>query len=198
MTVVLGLTGSIGMGKSTTAQIFRDLGVPVYDADAEVHALYAGAAIEPIRKLYPDVIVNGVVDRARLAKQVVGNLDELMRLEQLIHPLVRERQTDFLERARLQGHPLVVLDVPLLFETHGQANCDAVLVVTAPADVQRKRVLARPGMTDEKLRAILARQMPDAEKRARADFVVDTGRGLDVARVAIAAIVNRYANSDAS
>jgi dephospho-CoA kinase len=191
MTYVLGLTGSIGMGKSTTAQMFRDLGCPVHDADAEVHALYEGEAVAPVGALFPDVVVDGRIDRERLRRQVLGHPDNLARLEAVIHPLVRARESAFLARARAAHHPLAVLDVPLLFETGGDARCDGVLVVSAAPDVQQSRVLARPGMTEQRLRDILARQMPDAEKRARATFVVDTGHGMDSARRQVEAIVQQ-------
>lgn len=189
MTYILGLTGSIGMGKSTTAAMFRELGCPVYDADAEVHALYEGEAVAPVAALHPGVIVGGRIDRALLAAEVVGHPDRLAALERIIHPLVRERERAFVAAARAGRAPLAVLDIPLLFETGGEARCDGVAVVTAPAEIQRERVLARPGMTEERLAAILARQLPDSQKRARADFIVDTGQGLDVARAQVRAIV---------
>jgi dephospho-CoA kinase len=189
MTYVLGLTGSIGMGKSTTAALFRELGCPVHDADAAVHALYGGAAVAPVAALHPDVVVDGRIDRERLARHVVGSPERLKQLEAVVHPLVRRSEADFLDRARAEGAPIAVLDVPLLFETGGAERCDGVVVVSAPEAVQRARVLARPGMTEDRLDAILARQMPDAEKRARADFLVDGGSGVDVARAQVAAIV---------
>ncbi|PVM82404.1 dephospho-CoA kinase [Caulobacter endophyticus] len=182
--IILGLTGSIGMGKSTTAKMFEAEGAPVYDSDAAVHALYAvgGAAVAPVEAAFPGVVVDGAIDRARLSAQVVGDPEALEKLEAIVHPLVGAHRIGFFEKAERDGHDIVVLDVPLLFETGGQKNVHKVVVVSAPADVQRERVLARPGMTAEKFEAILARQLPDAEKRARADFVVDTGRGLDAAR----------------
>jgi dephospho-CoA kinase len=189
MTYVLGLTGSIGMGKSTTAALFRELGCPVHDADAAVHALYGGEAVAPVAALHPDVVVDGRIDRERLARHVVGSPERLKRLEAVVHPLVRRAEADFLARARAEGAPIAVLDVPLLFETGGAERCDGVVVVSAPEAVQRARVLARPGMTEARLDGILARQMPDAEKRARADFLVDGGSGVDVARAQVAAIV---------
>ncbi len=189
MTVVVGLTGSIGMGKSTTAAMFRDLGCPVHDADAAVHQLYAGAAVEPVRALFPAAAAGQRVDREALAREVLGRPDRLAELEALIHPLVREAEETFLQAARASGVPLVVLDIPLLFESGAAARCDRIVVVTAPPEVQRARVLARPGMTEDRLAAILARQMPDAEKRRRADFIVDTSRGFDSARAEVAAIV---------
>ena len=180
--IVVGLTGSIGMGKSTTAQMFADEGVPVYDADAAVHALYApgGAAVAPIEAAFPGVTGPQGVDRAKLSHRVVGKPDELKRLEAIVHPLVGQSRGAFFEQAK--DADIVVLDIPLLFETGGEQAMDAVVVVSAPEHVQRKRVLERESMDEAKLDAILARQMADAEKRARAHFVVDTGQGLDHAR----------------
>jgi len=178
MTFILGLTGSIGMGKSTTAALFQARGIPVHDADAAVHALYRGRAVPLIAAAFPDAVRDGVVDRARLSEAVLGRPEAMARLEAIIHPLVREEEAGFLRGCRQRGVSLAVLDVPLLLETGGESRCDAVLVVSAPADVQRARVLARPGMTPERLDAILARQMADAAKRARAHFIVDTSRGL--------------------
>ncbi|KAI6244238.1 DNA polymerase III subunit epsilon [Aphelenchoides fujianensis] len=177
--IVLGLTGSIGMGKSTTAAMFEAEGVPVYDSDAAVHALYAagGAATA-----FPGVVTDGAIDRAKLSARVVGDPEALAKLEAIVHPLVGAHRIGFFDKARAEGHEIVVLDVPLLFETGGQKSVDKVVVVSAPPEVQRARVLARPEMTPEKFEAILARQLPDAEKRARADFVIDTGRGVDHAR----------------
>ncbi|MFW6027444.1 MAG: dephospho-CoA kinase [bacterium] len=179
--LLVGLTGSIGMGKTETAKMFARLGVPVYDADAAVHALYArgGAAVAPIAEAFPEAVRDGAVDRARLGAAVVGKPEEMQRLEAIIHPLVRQAQIEWLQAREAEGAPLAVLDIPLLFETGGDALMDVVVVVSAPPDVQRERVLARPGMTGEKFEAILARQVPDAEKRARADYVVETHRGLD-------------------
>ncbi|RAK59421.1 dephospho-CoA kinase [Phenylobacterium hankyongense] len=189
--IVVGLTGSIGMGKSTTAAMFREAGVPVYDADAAVHDLYAkgGAAVAPVGEAFPGVVRDGAVDREALRRQVLGDPEALKRLNAIVHPLVGRDRVGFFERAQAQGADLVVLDIPLLFETGGHANMDAVVVVTAPAELQRERVLARPGMTPARLDAILAEQMADAEKRARAHFVVDTGRGLEAAREQVAEIV---------
>ena len=189
MTYVLGLTGSIGMGKSTTAALFRELGCPVHDADAAVHALYGGDAVAPVGALHPTVVVDGRIDRERLARQVMGSPERLKELEAIVHPLVRRSEADFLARARAEGAPIAVLDIPLLFETGGAERCDGVVVVSTPEAVQRIRTLARPGMTEARLDAILARQMPDAEKRARADFLVDGGSGVDVARAQVASIV---------
>jgi dephospho-CoA kinase len=174
MTFVLGLTGSIGMGKSATADIFRRLGVPVHDADATVHALYEGRAAPLIEQAFPGTVAGGAVDRARLGAAVLGDPARMKQLEAIVHPLVREEEAAFLRRVATA--PVAVLDIPLLFETGGEARCDAVLVVSAPADVQRERVLRRPGMTEEKFKAILLKQMPDAEKRARAHFILDTSR----------------------
>ncbi len=190
--LLIGLTGSIGMGKSTTAAMFRDHGVPVYDADAAVHDLYdvGGAAVEPVGQAFPGVVQGGAVDRERLRQAVLGNPEALQRLNAMVHPLVGLDRQGFLETARARGADMVLLDIPLLYETGGDARMDAVVVVSAPAEMQRERVLARPGMTPERLDAILAQQMADAEKRARAHYVVDTGRGLDHARVQVTEIVN--------
>lgn len=184
---LLGLTGSIGMGKSTTAGFFRDLGVPVWDADAAVHRLYAqgGAAVAPVGALCPDAVVEGAIDRSALKAWIARDPSALGRLEAVVHPLVAQDRAAFV--ASVQG-PLVVLDIPLLYETG--AEVDGVLVVTAPEDVQRARVLARAGMTAAQLDAILARQMPDAEKRARADFVIET-TDMDSARAAVQNLVTR-------
>lgn len=178
MTFILGLTGSIGMGKSTTAALFQARGIPVHDADATVHALYRGRAVPLIATAFPDAVRDGVVDRVSLSSAVLGRPEAMARLEAIIHPLVREDEASFLRGCRQRGASLAVLDVPLLLETGGESRCAAVLVVSAPEAVQRARVLARPGMTPERLDAILARQMPDAQKRARAHFIVDTSRGV--------------------
>ncbi len=185
--LILGLTGSIGMGKSTTSTLFQAEGVPVYDSDAAVHALYAsgGAAVAPVEDAFPGVVVNGAIDRAKLSAQVVGNSEALAKLEQIVHPLVGAHRIGFFEKAQAEGHEIVVLDVPLLFETGGEKKVDKVVVVSAPAAVQRARVLARPEMTPEKFEAILARQTPDAEKRVRADFVIDTSQGLEAAHAQV-------------
>jgi len=180
MTFVLGLTGSIGMGKSATAAIFRRLGVPVHDADATVHALYRGRAAPLIERAFPGTVAGGIVDRARLGAAVLDNPTRMKELEAIVHPLVREEEEIFLKKVSALA-PVAVLDIPLLFETGGEARCDAVVVVTAPPDVQQARVLARPGMTEEKFKAILAKQMPDRDKRARAHFLVDTSRGFESA-----------------
>ncbi len=175
---ILALTGSIGMGKSTAAGLFAAAGIPVYDADAAVHCLYAGKAVAPVAQAFPEAVVDERVDRARLSSLVVGNGEALRRLEAIVHPLVRAEEAEFLQRAAQTGATLVVLEIPLLFETGGQARVDAVAVVSAPPEIQRRRVLDRPEMSDEKLADILARQMPDAEKRRWAHFVIDSGRGL--------------------
>lgn len=187
--IVLALTGSIGMGKSTTAAMFRELGVPVHDADATVHELYSGKAVEKIAALFPSAVVDGAVDRARLGAVVLSDAAAMKKLEAVVHPMVRDAERQFLEEARNGGQPLVVLDIPLLFETGGEARVDGVVVVSCPPDEQRRRVLKRPGMTAEKFDAILARQVPDAEKRQKADFVVDTGKGIEAARNQVQAIV---------
>ena len=177
MTFVLGLTGSIGMGKSATADIFRRFGVPVHDADAEVHRLYEGAAAPLIEAAFPGTVRDGVVDRGALSNHVIGSPGRMVALEAIVHPLVREEEERFLARALAERAPVAVLDIPLLLETGGDARCNAVLVVTAAPEAQRARVLARPGMSEEKFSAILAKQMPDAEKRKRAHFIVDTTHG---------------------
>lgn len=180
----IGLTGSIGMGKSTTAQMFREAGIPVYDADAAVADLYVrgGAAVEPLEAAFPGVTRDGAVDREALRLRVLGDDAAMTRLNAVVHPLLGRDRLEFHRQAEASGADILVFDIPLLFETGGERNMDAVVVVSAPADIQRARVLAREGMTPERLDAILARQVPDADKRARADFVVDTGQGLDVAR----------------
>ena len=188
MTFVLGLTGSIGMGKSATADLFRKLGVPVHDADATVRRLYRGRAAPPIEQAFPGTVADGAVDRAKLGAAVLNDPARMKQLEAIVHPLVREEEETFLARVSALA-PIAVLDIPLLFETGGDRRCDATLVVTAPAEVQRERVLARPGMTAEKFSAILAKQMPDADKRARAHFLVDTSRGFASAQAQVRSIV---------
>jgi dephospho-CoA kinase len=182
---ILCLTGSLGMGKSRTAQFFAELGVPVHDSDAVVHALYESEAVPAIDKAFPGATVAGKVDRAKLAKIVVGDDAALARLEAIVHPLVAAARDKFLADAASDHAPVVVLDVPLLFETAGQAGCDAVVVVSAPAEIQRQRAFERPGMTEEKFTALLAKQMPDAEKRRRADFIVDSSQSFDHARAQV-------------
>lgn len=189
MMIVLGLTGSIGMGKSTTAKMFSDAGVPVHDSDETVHRLYSGKAAPLVEAAFPGTTMSGVVDRTKLAGRVLGDAAALKTLETIVHPLVRADADAFLVKQRAAGAPLAVLDIPLLFETGGRNRVDKVVVVTAPADIQRARVLARPGMSEKKLAAILAKQVPDAEKRRRADFVIDTGEGMDAARAAVGAII---------
>jgi dephospho-CoA kinase len=183
--IVLGLTGSIGMGKSTTAKLFAEAGVPVYDADATVHRVYEGEAVPAIEAAFPGATANGRVDRARLSAQLVDDPAAMKRLEQIVHPMLRAYHQQFLSEAEQSGAPVAVLDVPLLFETGGEKRVDAVVVVTTTPEIQRERILARGNMTTEMLDAILARQLPDAEKRRRADFVVDTSHGLDPVRARI-------------
>lgn len=189
--LLIGLTGSIGMGKSETAKMFRALGVPVYDADAAVHALYekGGKAVEPIRAAFPSAIVDDAVDRKALSRCVLGLPDEMRKLEAIVHPLVGDAQVTFLRESLAAGHRMAVLDIPLLYETGGEARVDVVVVVSAPYDLQKTRVLARPDMDEAKFAAIHAKQVPDAEKRARADFIVESDKGLDDARAQVAAIV---------
>ncbi|MHB2168312.1 dephospho-CoA kinase [Alsobacter sp. R-9] len=192
MTFVLGLTGSIGMGKSTTASLFRQAGVPVHDADATVHDLYAGAAAPLVEAAFPGTTRDGVVDRAALSARVLGQPEAMAKLEAIVHPLVAAARDAFL--VRHEGAPLVVLDIPLLFETGGEGLCDAVAVVSAPAPVQRERVLSRPGMTPERFEAILARQVPDSQKRARAHLVIDSGRGVPAAARQVAEAIRILAH----
>jgi dephospho-CoA kinase len=190
---ILGLTGSLGMGKTTTAAFFAEAGIPVHDADAAVHRLYDGAAAAAIEAAFPGTTGAGKVDRGKLAARVLDDPAALQRLEALIHPLVREAETRFLAEAERQGARIAVLDIPLLFETGAEGRVDAVVVASAPAEAQMARLRERPGMTPAKIAAILGRQMPDAEKRARADFVVDTSRGLAAARAQVAEILRAVA-----
>jgi len=190
---ILGLTGSIGMGKSTTAKLFREAGVPVYDADATVHRIYQGEAVPAIEAAFPGTTVDGKVDRARLSAKVVHDPAAIRRLEQIVHPMLRAYHQEFLDEAERSGVPVAVVDVPLLYETGGETRVDAVVVVTTSPENQRERILARGTMTDETLDAILARQVPDAEKRDRADFVVDTSHGLDPVRARISDILREVA-----
>lgn len=187
----IGLTGSIGMGKSTTAQMFRDAGVPVYDADAAVADLYVrgGAAVEPLEAAFPGVTRDGAVDREALRIRVLGDDAAMTRLNAVVHSLLGRDRLEFHRKAEASGADVLVFDIPLLFETGGERNMDAVVVVTAPAEVQRARVLAREGMTPERLDAILARQTPDAQKRERADFIIDTSQGLEAARAEVARVL---------
>jgi dephospho-CoA kinase len=190
---VLGLTGSLGMGKSTTAAMFAEEGVPVHDADAAVHELYEGEAVKAIEAAFPGTTAGGKVDRDKLGQRVLGDAAAMKKLEQIVHPLVRQAEQRFLADAERSGAPVAVLDIPLLFETGAQARCDAVAVVSAPAELQRARAFERPGMTESKFQAILAKQMSDADKRARADFVVDTGQGFEHARAQVRDILKQVA-----
>jgi dephospho-CoA kinase len=187
--IVLGLTGSVGMGKSATAGMFAEEGVPVFDADAAVHRLYESEAVPLVEAAFPGSTVNGRIDRDRLSARVVGKPEALTALEAIVHPLVRKARQDFLEKARAGGAKVAVVDIPLLFETGGDGEVDRIVVVSAPHHIQKSRVLERPGMTEEKFAAIHARQVPDAEKRRRADFVVDTSQGFDAARDSVRAIL---------
>ena len=191
--IILGLTGSIGMGKSTTAKLFAEAGVPVYDADATVHRLYEGEAVAAIEAAFPGTTADGKVDRNRLSAQVVRDPAAIKRLEGIVHPMLGASRQKFLHDAERSGAPVVVVDVPLLYETGGENRVDAVVVVTTTPEIQRARVLARDNMSGERLDGILARQLPDAEKRKRADFVVDTSHGLDPVRARIRDILNEAA-----
>lgn len=182
---VLGLTGSIGMGKSTTAKMFAEEGVPVHDADAVVHRLYEGEAVAPIESAFPGTTAGGKVNREKLGQRVLGDELAMKRLEHIVHPLVRQAEERFLNEAQEKGAKVALLDIPLLYETAGDKRCDAVVVVSASADIQRVRAFQRPGMSEDKFAAILAKQTPDTEKRRRADFVVDTSKGLEPARVQV-------------
>jgi dephospho-CoA kinase len=188
--LILGLTGSIGMGKSTAAKLFAEAGVPVYDADAAVHTLYEGEAVPAIEAAFPGTTAGGKVDRGRLSARVVHDPAAIRQLEQIVHPMLGASRQKFLDDAERSGAPVAVVDVPLLFETGGEKRVDAVVVVTTTPEIQRQRILARDNMSSEKLDAILARQLPDAEKRRRADFVVDTSDGLDPVRLRIRDILN--------
>jgi dephospho-CoA kinase len=189
--VVIGLTGSLGMGKTTTLRFFAEAGVPVYDADETVHRLYAGEAAALIETAFPGTTGKGGVDRGKLAQAVVGDAAALARLEAIVHPLVRREEQRFLAAARNTGAKVAVLDIPLLFETGGDRRVDAVVVVSAPAEIQRARAFERPGMTQEKFQALIAKQMSDEEKRRRADFVVDSSQGKDYAREQVHAILRQ-------
>ena len=188
--IVVGLTGSIGMGKSTAAGMFRELGVPVNDADEVVHELYRGEAVAPVEAAFPGVAKNGVIDRAELSRRLVAAPERLGELERIVHPLVRERERQFVAQHKAAGAPFVLLDIPLLYETKAEARVDRVVVVTCDPEKQRERVMKRPGMTAEKFAMILARQVPDSEKRARADYIIDTSDSFDVTREQIRAIVD--------
>jgi dephospho-CoA kinase len=194
---ILGLTGSVGMGKSATARLFSEFGVPVHDADAVVHRLYEGEAVGAIEHAFPGTVRDGKVDRGKLAGDVLSDPAALARLEDIVHPLVRAAEDELIAAAQRRGEATVVLDIPLLFETGAEKRVNAVVVVTASPDIQRERVLARPAMTVQKLESILARQMPDAEKRRRADFVVDTSKGFDAAREQVRAILDAIAKMPA-
>jgi len=189
--IVIGLTGSIGMGKTTTAALFADEGVPVNDADKVVHDLYRSEAVEPISRAFPEAVVAGVVDRQLLSQNLAKNPANFKILEEIVHPLVRARDEAFLTRHREQGTPVVVLDIPLLFETAGEGRMDKIVVVSCAPEIQRQRVLSRPGMSQEKFDVILSRQIPDALKRARADYVIDTGHGIDSARAQVRSILRQ-------
>ncbi|MDH7784193.1 dephospho-CoA kinase [Ochrobactrum sp. 19YEA23] len=195
--IVLGLTGSIGMGKTTASNMFAEAGVPVYSADDAVHQLYSGRAAPLIEAAFPGTVANGIVDREKLSAEVIGKPDALKKLESIVHPLVREEEEAFLREAEAQGSAIALVDIPLLFETGGEKRVDRIVVVSAPADIQRARVLARPGMTEEKLDAILARQTPDAEKRARADFVLDTSGSFDNLRQQITTVIQKLSGKPA-
>ncbi len=188
--IVIGLTGSIGMGKSTVAQMFTEEGAPAFNSDDAVHALYAqdGAAVAPVEAAFPGVTRNGAVDRAALSARVVDNSEAIKRLEAIVHPLVRQAQMDFLGKHR--NATAVILDIPLLFETGAAERVDKIVVVSAPSDVQKARVMARPGMTEEKFAYLLSRQIPDAEKRSRADFVIDTSGAFDATRAQVRAVLD--------
>jgi dephospho-CoA kinase len=190
---VLCLTGSLGMGKSRTASFFAEEGIPGHDADAAVHALYAGEAAPLIESAFPGTTVDGTVDRTRLAAQVVGKPDALALLESIVHPLVAKARDAFIAQAQAHGAPVILLDVPLLFETRGDRCCDAVVVVSAPLEIQRQRAFERPGMTEEKFAALVSKQIPDAEKRRRADFIVDSSQSFDHARAQVRDILRAIA-----
>jgi dephospho-CoA kinase len=196
--IVLGLTGSIGMGKSTASRMFMEAGVPVHDSDEAVHRLYSGKAAPLIEHRFPGTTSNGVVDREKLAQRVLGDPQALKELEAIVHPLVQEDENIFLEEQRGKGTPLVVLDIPLLFEVGAAGRVDKIAVVSAPAEMQRERVLARPGMTEARFEAILQKQVPDSEKRRRADYVIDSGGGMEPARRAVGRIVEELAGKAAS
>jgi dephospho-CoA kinase len=187
---VLCLTGSLGMGKSATAKMFSEAGVPVHDSDAIVHELYAGEAVPLIEAAFPGSTVSGKVDRQKLATMVINDKAALERLEAIVHPLVGAARDKFLADAKAHNTPIVVLDIPLLFEIGGESRCNAIVVVSAPVEAQRARAMQRPGMTEEKFTALVAKQVPDAEKRARADFIVDTSRGFDHARAQVRDILD--------
>ena len=189
--IVAALTGSIAMGKSATAKMFAERGVPVFDSDAAVHALYSkgGAAVEPLRSLIPGAVLGGAVDRGQLSAAILQDRNLLRKIEQIVHPLVRRMQDEFLEQARASACPLVLLDIPLLFETGRDKDVDCIIIVSAPPEIQRRRALERPGMTAEKLDFILSKQVPDREKRRRADFLIDTSKSLEDAARQVDAVI---------
>lgn len=189
--IIVGLTGSIGMGKSTAAKMFEQAGVPVYDADETVHRLYAGRASPLIEQAFPGTVVDGIVDRKKLAQAVLNDSQAMKKLEAIVHPLVHEEESLFLEQAKFDREPMVVLDIPLLFEAGGKDRVDRIVVVSAPADVQRQRVLAREGMTVEKFESILSRQMSDHEKRAKADFIIDSNVSFEAMQEQIDLIIEQ-------
>ncbi len=197
--IVLGLTGSIGMGKTATAAMFREMGVPVYDADAAVHALYekGGAAVEPLSMRFSGIVKDGAIDRTALRKKVIDDAAAMADLETIVHPLVGQAQMAFRQESASAGAAFVVLDIPLLFETGGDRHCDYVAVVSAPASIQRQRVLSREGMTEDAFEAILGKQIPDAEKRARADFILTSAFGFDFTRAHVQAITDLMIRLDA-
>lgn len=187
----IGLTGSIGMGKSTTAQLFRDEGIAVFDSDAIVHELYQGAAVEPIAQIFPQVLENGIINRSKLAEIVIKNPQALKRVEEIVHPLVWSERDKFLKAHQEKGATLVVYDIPLLFEKGVDSSVDVIVVVSATSEAQKDRVLARPGMTVEKFETLKSKQMSDLEKRARADFIIDTSFGLEPTRLKVREIVEK-------
>jgi dephospho-CoA kinase len=191
--IILGLTGSLGMGKSTTAKMFAEAGVPVHDADAAVHRLYEGEAVPLIEATFPGTTAAGKVDRAKLGQRAIGDAAAMAKLEAIVHPLVRKAEQRFLAEAERAGATVAVLDIPLLYETGGDERCDAVVVVSAPPGTQRARVLERPGMTEAKFQALAGKQIPDADKRARADFIVDSGQGFEAARAQVREILAQVA-----
>lgn len=197
--LLIGLTGSIGMGKSTTTKMFAEAGIPVWDADAAVHRLYGpdGAGTAEIARIAPDAVTDQGVDRTRLREAIIADPSLLKKVEAVIHPLVGKDRAVFIDKARAEGARMVICDIPLLFETGGNRAFDRTVVVSAPADVQRARVLERPGMTEQAFEAILAKQVPDSEKRARADFIIDTSKGLDHARAQVLAIIAELGGEDA-
>ncbi|MBP1873176.1 Dephospho-CoA kinase [Ensifer adhaerens] len=188
--MIVGLTGSIAMGKSTTAQMFREFGVPVNDADEVVHALYRDEAVAPVEAAFPGTVKDGAIDRAELSRQLLATPERLRELESIVHPLVRQKEREFLDRNAADNVPFVVLDIPLLFETGAEARVDRVVVVSCAPDLQRERAMKRPGMTEEKFAMILARQVPDSQKRERADYIVDTSHSFDNTRQQVRAVVD--------